>query len=160
MPHQSDRPRDRSLAVFPGTFDPLTHGHLDIIRRASRIFERLIVAVGQNPEKTQWFSTAERVAMIRELTYEAYYAHPRVLDVLEAETGWRYEEAFSGGEMGPFDEGLLERMRSVPPRYRRVKHPSSPALLPSERGEGSQSRFPLSRLRRERGLGGEGKGRG
>ena len=68
MPHQNDRPRDRNLAVFPGTFDPLTHGHLDIIRRASRIFGRLIVAVGQNPEKTQWFSTAERMAMIRELT--------------------------------------------------------------------------------------------
>ena len=62
----------------------------------------------------------ETFAMIRELTYEAYYANPRVLDVLEAETGWRYEEAFSGGEMAPFDEGLLERMRQVPPRYRRV----------------------------------------
>jgi hypothetical protein len=62
----------------------------------------------------------ETFAMIRELTYEAYYAHPRVLDVVEAETGWRYEEAFSGGVMEPFDEELLERMKTVPPRYRRV----------------------------------------
>jgi hypothetical protein len=62
----------------------------------------------------------ETFALIRELTYEAFYAHPRVLDILEAETGWRYEEAFSGGEMAPFDEGLLERMRQVPPRYRRI----------------------------------------
>jgi hypothetical protein len=43
-----------------------------------------------------------------------------VLDVLERETGWRYEVAFSGGELKPFDEGLLARMRSVPPRWRKV----------------------------------------
>jgi hypothetical protein len=58
--------------------------------------------------------------MVRDLTYEAYYAHPRVLDVLERETGWRYDVAFSGGELAPFDEGLLARMRSVPPRWRKV----------------------------------------
>ena len=58
--------------------------------------------------------------MVRDLTYEAYYAHPRVLDVLERETGWRYEVAISGGELEPFDEGLLERMRTVPPRWRKV----------------------------------------
>ena len=58
--------------------------------------------------------------MVRDLTYEAYYAHPRVLDVLERETGWRYEVAISGGELEPFDEGLLERMRTVPPRWRKA----------------------------------------
>ena len=58
--------------------------------------------------------------MVRDLTYEAYYAHPRVLDVLERETGWRYEVAFSGGELEPFDENLLTRMRAVPPRWRNV----------------------------------------
>jgi hypothetical protein len=58
--------------------------------------------------------------MVRDLTYEAYYAHPRVLDVLERETGWRYEVAFSGGELEPFDEGLLAGMRSVPPRWRNI----------------------------------------
>jgi hypothetical protein len=56
--------------------------------------------------------------MVRDLTYEAYYAHPRVLDVLERETGWRYEVAISGGDLEPFDEGLLDRMRTVPPRWR------------------------------------------
>jgi hypothetical protein len=56
--------------------------------------------------------------MVRDLTYEAYYAHPRVLDVLEHETGWRYEAAISGGEVEPFDERLLDRMRTVPPRWR------------------------------------------
>ncbi len=58
--------------------------------------------------------------MVRDLTYEAYYAHPRVLDVLERETGWRYEVAFSGGELEPFDKSLLARMRTVPPRWRKV----------------------------------------
>ncbi len=58
--------------------------------------------------------------MVRDLTYAAYYAHPRVLDVLERETGWRYETAISGGELEPFDERLLDRMRSVPPRWRKA----------------------------------------
>jgi Gluconate 2-dehydrogenase subunit 3 len=58
--------------------------------------------------------------MVRDLTYEAYYAHPRVLDVLERETGWRYDVAFSGGELEPFDEDLLARMKALPPRWRNV----------------------------------------
>jgi hypothetical protein len=58
--------------------------------------------------------------MVRDLTYEAYYAHPRVLDVLEHETGWRYQVAFSGGELEPFDEDLLARMRTVPARWRKA----------------------------------------
>ena len=45
-----------SLAIFPGMFDPVTHGHLDIIQRAARLYERLIVAVGQNPLKTEVFT--------------------------------------------------------------------------------------------------------
>jgi hypothetical protein len=58
--------------------------------------------------------------MVRDLTYEAYYAHPRVLEVLERETGWRYEVAFSGGDLEPFDEGLLARMKALPARWRKV----------------------------------------
>ena len=57
---------DPIIAVFAGAFDPITHGHLDIINRASCLFDRLIVAVGCNPEKAAWFSSAERVEMIRE----------------------------------------------------------------------------------------------
>ena len=58
--------------------------------------------------------------MVRDLTYEAYYAHPRVLDVLERDTGWRYQVAISGAEMEPFDDSLLGRMRTVPPRWRKA----------------------------------------
>jgi pantetheine-phosphate adenylyltransferase len=55
------------IAVFPGSFDPLTNGHVDIIERGSRIFDRIIVAVAINAEKTPLFSVDERVASIREV---------------------------------------------------------------------------------------------
>ena len=57
------------IAVYPGSFDPVTNGHLDIIRRASRIYDRLIVGVLNNPnKKTPMFSVEERISMIREVT--------------------------------------------------------------------------------------------
>jgi pantetheine-phosphate adenylyltransferase len=52
-------------AVYPGTFDPLTLGHLDLIERAARLFDRLIVAVGVNASKQPIFSLDERLAMVR-----------------------------------------------------------------------------------------------
>ena len=55
------------IAVFSGGFDPITEGHLDIIRRSALIFNRVIVAVGTNPEKVELFSKSERVELIREL---------------------------------------------------------------------------------------------
>lgn len=58
---------DSTLAIFPGTFDPITNGHLDVIERGARLFGRLIVAVGENPEKAPLFAADERVAMIREV---------------------------------------------------------------------------------------------
>ena len=54
-------------AVFPGSFDPITNGHLDIIERASRLFGGLIVAVGRNPEKDDVLSTEERIALLEDL---------------------------------------------------------------------------------------------
>jgi len=55
-------------ALCPGTFDPITNGHLDIVRRASRCFEEVVVAVLENPGKAPLFSTEERVAMLKEAT--------------------------------------------------------------------------------------------
>jgi pantetheine-phosphate adenylyltransferase len=57
----------QKIAIFPGTFDPITNGHLDVIMRGSSLFDRLIVAVGHNPPKRELFTTAERVDMIRQL---------------------------------------------------------------------------------------------
>lgn len=51
------------IALYPGTFDPITHGHQDIITRALRVFNRLVVAVAENPTKKPLFSLSERVEM-------------------------------------------------------------------------------------------------
>ena len=56
----------RRLAVVPGSFDPPTNGHLDIVRRSAALFDRVIVAVLVNSEKQPWFTAAERVDMMRE----------------------------------------------------------------------------------------------
>ncbi len=53
-------------AVYPGSFDPVTNGHLDIVERAIRIFDRLTIAVLTNPQKNPMFSTEDRMDMIRE----------------------------------------------------------------------------------------------
>jgi pantetheine-phosphate adenylyltransferase len=54
------------IAIYPGTFDPLTNGHLDVIKRASRLFDKLIVAVACNERKTPLFTVEQRMAMIRQ----------------------------------------------------------------------------------------------
>ena len=54
------------IAVYPGSFDPLTNGHVDIIRRGARLFDRIVVAILVNEQKTPLFTTEERVAMVRE----------------------------------------------------------------------------------------------
>jgi len=56
------------IAVYPGSFDPITNGHLDIIERAINIFDELIVAVAIDPNKSTLFSAQERVEMIKEVT--------------------------------------------------------------------------------------------
>ena len=58
----------KSTAVYPGSFDPITNGHLDIIKRASKMYDTLIVAILINQEKRPLFSLEERVEMIKETT--------------------------------------------------------------------------------------------
>jgi pantetheine-phosphate adenylyltransferase len=57
-------------AIFPGSFDPLTNGHLDVIHRGMNLFDELIIAVGRSPVKNQLFTPEERVEMISELIDE------------------------------------------------------------------------------------------
>ena len=57
-----------TTAVYPGSFDPVTNGHLDIIRRASKMFDHLIIAVLKNSAKSPLFTTEERVKMLEEIT--------------------------------------------------------------------------------------------
>ena len=52
------------LAIYPGSFDPVTNGHLDVVKRAAKLFDRVIVAVAHNERKQGLFSTQERVSLI------------------------------------------------------------------------------------------------
>jgi len=57
----------QKIAIYPGTFDPLTNGHLSIINRALKLFDKLIVAILINPQKAPLFSLDERIAMLEEI---------------------------------------------------------------------------------------------
>lgn len=59
----TDHPQ-QIIAVYPGSFDPVTHGHLDVIRRAARLFNRLIIGIGRNPDKGELFSPQERLQLL------------------------------------------------------------------------------------------------
>lgn len=54
------------IAIYPGTFDPITNGHIDIITRSLRIFERVVVTIALNPSKNPLFSVEERISMIQQ----------------------------------------------------------------------------------------------
>jgi len=56
-----------STAIYPGSFDPLTNGHIDVIERSVRLFDRVIVSILTNPQKTPLFSVAERIDVMREI---------------------------------------------------------------------------------------------
>jgi pantetheine-phosphate adenylyltransferase len=59
-----------AIAIYPGSFDPITHGHIDIARRARKLFERLVVAVVANPHKNPLFTVEERVALTKQALRE------------------------------------------------------------------------------------------
>ena len=58
----------KHIAVYPGTFDPVTNGHIDLVQRSLTIFDEVIVAVAANPKKQPLFSLEERIAMFKEVT--------------------------------------------------------------------------------------------
>lgn len=56
------------IAIYPGSFDPLTNGHLDILKRATKLFDKVIVLIAINPNKKTTFSLEERIIMLKEVT--------------------------------------------------------------------------------------------
>lgn len=59
--------RGSELALYAGSFDPPTYGHLDLVERASKLFPRVIVAIGRNPQRVPLFSVEERLALLRDM---------------------------------------------------------------------------------------------
>ncbi|GIW74696.1 MAG: phosphopantetheine adenylyltransferase [Phycisphaerales bacterium] len=88
----------RHVAIYPGSFDPITYGHLDVIRRGRTLFDELIVAVGHNPGKPELFTAHERAAMARELVGELCEREPAHAPVrVEVFTGLTVDYARSRG---------------------------------------------------------------
>jgi len=71
-----------SVAVYPGSFDPITNGHLDVVRRAARVFDHVVVAVLANPRKQPLLAAAQRVAIIEEVVA----ADPRLAGRVSVQT--------------------------------------------------------------------------
>ena len=69
------------IAVYPGSFDPITNGHLDVVRRAARVFDRVVVAVLANPRKSPLLDADQRVAVIRALDRRRRRTSPGSCDV-------------------------------------------------------------------------------
>ena len=81
-----------STAIYPGSFDPITLGHLNIIRRASRIFDRVDVCVMVNSSKTPMFSLQERMELIERCVKHLKNVSVHTSDILLAEYAKRYED--------------------------------------------------------------------
>ena len=76
MTEQSGQPRGPRTGVYPGTFDPIHNGHLDVIRRATKVVDRLVVAVAVNVGKDPMFSLEERVRMVEARDERAHGRQP------------------------------------------------------------------------------------
>jgi pantetheine-phosphate adenylyltransferase len=80
--------RSPHIAVYAGSFDPITLGHLDVLRRARRMFDRIVLGIGQNPEKPALFTFEERLDMARQLVKEMLQVEPNSAPVqVERYTG-------------------------------------------------------------------------
>lgn len=121
-------------ALYTGSFDPMTNGHLDIITRASKMFDELVVGVIVNPNKQPLFSKEERVAMIEEVTSHlanvrvdcfegllADYVNRNHFDAvvrgLRATSDFEYEISMAQMNACLFDEGIESIFLMTSPRY-------------------------------------------
>jgi pantetheine-phosphate adenylyltransferase len=81
----SDRATGQRVAIYPGSFDPPTNGHLDIVARSSRLFDRVVVGVGRNLAKKTVFNADERIALMREACAKWSNVEVRSFDGLQVE---------------------------------------------------------------------------
>ena len=86
---------DERVAIFPGSFDPITLGHVDVVGRATALFDRVIIAVLVNAAKSPWFSVEERIAFNK----KQIAVTQQNLHVAQAELGARLEQAYRTGDI-------------------------------------------------------------
>jgi pantetheine-phosphate adenylyltransferase len=91
-------PAHQHIACFPGSFDPPTFGHLDVVSRGRRLFDRIVVGVGQNPDKDTLFTADERLDMLRMLVADLIKAEPNAAPVeVQAYSGLTVDFARKAG---------------------------------------------------------------
>ncbi|HEX9776495.1 MAG TPA: pantetheine-phosphate adenylyltransferase [Actinomycetota bacterium] len=157
--------QEQPTAIYPGTFDPFTLGHLDIVERAAPLFGRVIVAISQNPSKTPLFTVAERVAMAQEAVSELSGVAVETFDGLLVAYAERAGAAvivkgIRGGEDAAYEEQMAQMNRdmtgietvylSASPAYRAV---SSTLVKEIARFGGTIDRFVpsgVARMMKER----------
>ena len=101
-----------TVALIPGSFDPPTNGHLDVIRRCLGVFGEVVIAVVANPSKTPLFSAEERVSMLAELYAAALdQCAPQPRD--QRQQQYDAEASQGGGVEGPFAGGVDARLEGL-----------------------------------------------
>ena len=91
---------------------------LQAVDRLGSSFSELSAEARESRLRELEAADPEAFGMVRDFTYEAYYGHPRVLEALETETGWRGRAPIQGSPLDPFDESALARVIALPPRWR------------------------------------------
>ena len=100
-------------AIYPGTFDPLTNGHLDLLTRAARMFDHLILAIAASPSKNTLFTLEERVALAREVTSHLTNVEVMGFSELMAHFAQKHRSVSPSAHLGSPAEkaGLTRRQR-------------------------------------------------
>ena len=99
---------DHRVAIYPGTFDPITRGHEDLVRRAATLFDRLILAIAESPAKGTLFDLAERVDLAQEVAAPDHRPGVEVL-VVGAERVIGQEQRAAG--IGTASQRVIRRLR-------------------------------------------------
>ena len=132
------------IGVYTGVFDPVHLGHLDVIRRGSRLFDRLVVGVGENPEKTPMFSQEERVELVRKVVADMANVEVRPFEGLAVrfKGAGIFLQIFAGAELLGIDEDRNDDWRTL--KFRCV-HQRKMALMQGAHGGDQAERAAIEK---------------